>query len=371
MIAARPLAGMSTSLMFYLGRQFLGTFLGVFLLFVVLIFMIDTVELMRRGASKADVSFPVVLDMALLKLPHLTQEVLPFVALFGSMIAFWRLNRNNELVVIRSVGLSVWKFMMPALLVVFAIGVFKTAAFNPLAATLYGKYEELENRYLRRQASVLTVSRTGLWLRQNHGTGQSVVHASSVSKDGRELSKVTMFFYRDKDKFVRRADAKTARLGDGEWTLKEVWINGPGLAPEKLPQLKVKTDLTLEKIQESFASPETISFWELPRFIRILDQAGFSSVRHRLHLQTLIAEPVLLCAMVIIAAVFTLRHNRRTGTAIAVAGGICSGFALFFLSDLISALGLSASIPVALAAWIPASASILLGVATLFHLEDG
>lgn len=369
--AVHPFSGMSASLMVYLGRQFLASFFGVFLLFVVLIFMIDTVELMRRGASKAAVSFPVVLDMALLKLPHLTQEVLPFVALFGSMIAFWRLNRNNELVVIRSVGMSVWKFIMPALLVVFLVGVFKMAVFNPLAATFYGKYEELENRYLRRQASVLTVSRTGLWLRQNHGDGQSVVHATSVSKDGRELSQVTMFFYKDKDKFVRRADAKTARLSDGYWTLKDVWVNGPSLSPEKLPSMKVKTDLTLEKIQESFASPETISFWELPRFIRILEQAGFSSVRHRLHLQSLIAEPILLCAMVIIAAVFTLRHNRRTGTAIAVVGGVCSGFALFFLSDLISALGLSSSIPVSLAAWIPACASILLGIAMLFHLEDG
>ncbi len=364
-------SALSTSLMVYLGRQFLASFFGVFFLFVCLIFMIDTIELMRRGASKPDVTFGIVMDMALLKLPHMAQEVLPFVALFGSMIAFWRLNRNNELVVIRSIGLSVWKFILPALLVVFALGVFKVTVFNPLASTMAAKYEELENKYLRRQSSVLTVSRTGLWLRQNDGRGQSVVHAQSVSEDGLELYRVTMFFYEDEDRFVRRADAKSARLSTGAWTLKDAWVNGPGLTPTEHKTLTVKTDLTLEKIQESFASPETISFWELPKFIRILEQAGFSSVRHRLHLQSLISEPILLCAMVLIAAVFTLRHNRRAGTAIAVAGGICTGFALYFLSDLISALGLSSSIPVSLAAWIPATASILLGVSMLFHLEDG
>src|SRR3546814_3755319 len=61
----------------------------------------------------------------------------------------------------------------------------------------------------------------------------------------------------------------------------------------------------------SFASPEAMSFWELPEFIATLEAAGFSGHRHRLHYYTLLVYPLLLCSMVLIAAVFTLRVNRR------------------------------------------------------------
>ena len=48
-----------------------------------------------------------------------------------------------------------------------------------------------------------------------------------------------------------------------------------------------------------------------------------------------------------------------------------AGILLYVLSDVVFALGLSGKIPVVLAAWTPAGVSSLLGLAMLFHLEDG
>jgi len=48
-----------------------------------------------------------------------------------------------------------------------------------------------------------------------------------------------------------------------------------------------------------------------------------------------------------------------------------TGFVLYFFSDVVFALGLSDSIPVALAAWTPSGVATLLGLTTLLHLEDG
>ncbi|HEX9488828.1 MAG TPA: LptF/LptG family permease, partial [Stellaceae bacterium] len=74
---------------------------------------------------------------------------------------------------------------------------------------------------------------------------------------------------------------------------------------------------------------------------------------------------------VLIAATFSLRMQRRGGTTLMIAAGIASGFLLYFMSDIVFALGLSATIPVALAAWTPAGVSWLLGASMLLHLEDG
>jgi lipopolysaccharide export system permease protein len=44
---------------------------------------------------------------------------------------------------------------------------------------------------------------------------------------------------------------------------------------------------------------------------------------------------------------------------------------LYFVSNFVFALGLSGKVPVVLAAWTPASVSLMFGVSLLLHLEDG
>ena len=82
---------------------------------------------------------------------------------------------------------------------------------------------------------------------------------------------------------------------------------------ESFARIEMPTNLTARKIQDSFAAPETMSFWELPSFIRLLENSGFSALRHRLYFDALLARPLLFAAMVLIAASFSLRMQRRGG----------------------------------------------------------
>jgi len=63
--------------------------------------------------------------------------------------------------------------------------------------------------------------------------------------------------------------------------------------------------------------------------------------------------------------------HRRGGIPLMIASGIASGFVLYLFSNVVFALGLSATIPVNLAAWTPAGVSLLTGATLLLHLEDG
>jgi lipopolysaccharide export system permease protein len=48
-----------------------------------------------------------------------------------------------------------------------------------------------------------------------------------------------------------------------------------------------------------------------------------------------------------------------------------TGFALYFFTDVARALGITGVVPVALAAWAPATTALLLGMAYMFSQEDG
>jgi lipopolysaccharide export system permease protein len=359
----------------YIVLQFFTWCAAVFLAMLLIVFLLDYIELIRRAGNRPEATLLVLLEMAALKQPHMAEQVLPFAILFGTMMAFWRMTRMNELVVARAAGVSVWQFLTPPLAGAVVIGVLTVTVFNPLASVLQARYEALEARILRGSGDQFSLSRAGLWLRQSENEGDnSVVHAERMVPKRSVLEDVMILSFNDMT-LIGRIDAKRAVLHSGkkhsDWEVSDGVRWTPGRPPEPFKNMVVPTNLTPTKIQESFASPETMSFWELPGFIELLESSGFSAQRHRLYFNRLLALPFLFSAMVLIAATFSLRMQRRGGTTLMIAGGIISGFVLYLLSNVIFALGLAATIPVSLAAWTPTGVSWLLGASLLLHLEDG
>lgn len=355
----------------YVGRQFLLWWLATFLVLVALIALFDLIENMRRTASLADASAFDAVAMMAFKLPHLAQEAVPFTILFGGMMAFWRLNRHHEFIVARSAGISVWEFLLPALIICLLIGIIRATVYSPFASAMMLRFEQLENRTSVGKSSLAAISGEGLWLRQKMPEGHYVLHASAINPANMTLEGVVVFRLGQKGRFLSRIDASSGTLGQKNWLLKNANITGPDMPLRSRPHIRIPTDLTAENIQDSFAKPETMSFWALPRFIDVLEKAGFSGLRHRIYWYSLLADPFLLCAMALFAATFTLRPQRRGGATMVLALGVATGFIIYFASDVVYALGLSARLPALLAAWSPAAIGCLLGTGVLFHLEDG
>ncbi len=361
---------LSPTLTGYVARQFTVWYLSFLFGLLGVILLATAVDLLDRLANK-DASLAVVIEMVLLKLPFLTQEVMPFTVLFAGLACFWRLTRSHELVVTRAAGISVWQILVPVLGVALLVGVITVMVLNPLAAVLLGRFEQFEAKYIHNQASTLSVSRQGLWLRQADEGGQSVIHASRITDQDMTLYNVIVFRFAEGDHFIGRIDAERAILRPGHWQLSNAWKSSPGTREIFVAKLDIPTQLSREKILDSFAPPETISFWGLPDFIELLENAGFSATHHKLQFHRLLATPLLLAALVLLAASFSLRPQRQGRVGLVILGGVLTGFLLYFISNVVFALGLSGEIPVILSAWTPASVTLMLGIAVLLHLEDG
>ena len=366
---------LSPILSIYIGRYFLSAFFSALGVIVGLIYLFDVVELMRRAASRDDAGFSVILELALFKLPQMVQLVLPFAVMIGAMTAFWMMTRSRELVVSRAAGISAWEFLAPVMTIALVIGVSNVVAFNPLAAALYQRYETLQDQLLLRSSgNPVVVGATGLWLRETHGPETVVVHADAVRQEGYDLRlrEVSIYVSDANEHFLYGLEASLGQLESGYFHLTEANLLRPGRAVEHFADYRFATQLTLAKIQDNFASPETISFWELPGFIHFFESAGFSANRQKLYFQSLLASPVLLVAMVLVAASFSLKPNLRSGGALVrLVAGVVAGFVFYFFSKVVYALGLSATLPPVLAAWAPAIVAGLAGSTALFHLEDG
>ncbi len=354
----------------YLARQFLGSVGVVMALFLFLTFSIDFVDLIDRTASK-HVPTETIAVMCILQLPDLGMKLLPFAVLLGGVFSFVRLSRSHELLAIRAAGFSAWNVLAAPLSVSAALGVTVVLLFTPVSALMLAEFAQLEAKFVHGQASQLAVSGNGLWLRQGDSRAQSVIHAVHVANQGVRLDDVIVFLYGARDKFQGRIDARSASLGNGAWTLQNAFVSGRDGNPKSYSRYTLPTTLTPTRIQESFASPETLSFWTLPSFIAAARRAGFSANRYLLYFDSLLMMPAMFAAMVLMAASFSLRLARLGGLGQVVVLGALSGFGVYFFSNLAIALGETGILPVALAAAAPATTAILVGLSLVFHNEDG
>ncbi len=102
---------MSITLAIYITRRFILSVLGMLAALSVLFSMFDFVELLRRSVTRPEATLGILSQIALLHIPWMGLQLLPFAILLGGINCFWRLARTSELVVIRATGLSAWQFL--------------------------------------------------------------------------------------------------------------------------------------------------------------------------------------------------------------------------------------------------------------------
>lgn len=356
----------------YMARRFLRAFGGAALAVLTLMSLVGFVEGMRRFAGEAETGD--ILALALLDAPRALYGVLPIVVTVAGIALFLSLARSSELVVTRASGRSALRALLGPAAVALGLGMLGVAAINPIVAVTSREHDARVDR-IEGASSSLALSDDGLWLRQG-GDGQTVIHAARSNADGTRLARVTFLTFAEGGGPARRIEARSARLEGGAWRMEDAksWpldVPNPEAAATTHATLAIPSTLTAAEIRDSFGAPGEIGIWELPQFIARLEEAGFAARRHRVFLQTELAQPLFLVAAVLLAACFTLAPQRGRRVGAMVLAAVLAGFGAYLLRDLARILGEGGQIPPALAAWAPPLGCLGLALGGLLHLEEG
>ncbi len=363
---------MSLTLFRYIAWRLIASVGGLFIVFSVLIMVIDLIENIRFAGKYAEGSLVFALKITLLRALSLTQILSPFLFLFGSLWCFTQLNRRSEISVMRSAGLSIWKVLTPAAIVAGLIGVLLIMFIDPLSAKMMAKSDTLKNEIRGKRTSVVQFFNDGIWLRQRNDEGVLIINAKSINQEKGILGNLTVFRLDNRASFIERIDAPEAYIGDRILNLKYASARRHDeIIARKLDNYPLPTNLTIRDLNEQVAKPETISLWNLNRFIRLAEAAGLSTNSYYLRYHDLLSTPLKLLGMVLIAAAFSMRPSRMGGTLRLVVFSISTGFILYMITEIATALGESGSVPLLMAAWSPAMIATLFAVTGLLHLEDG
>jgi lipopolysaccharide export system permease protein len=358
-----------------LGRYFAGRFvisaIGVFASIFMLLVLVDYIEMVRKTSGLASASAIMVAETSLFRVPQLLEKMTPFCILIGAMTCYLALSRRLELVVARAAGISAWQFISPALASAIGLGVLATVAYNPMSANLREVSKQMEAQLFGSAPGGGIQDAAGFWINQVTDDGQTIINAARSERQGVRLTGLTVFSFDNDNQFKERIEAREATLEDGYWLFKSVrryTLNAP---PVDQDSFTLPTSLTAAQVRNSFSTPETVSFWQLPSYIRSSESSGFATAGYRLQYHKLIAQPFLLAAMVMVAASVSLRFFRFGGVQKMVLSGVGAGFLLYVLSKVTEDLSKAELMHPIAAAWLPVCVGGLTGFLALLYQEDG
>ena len=358
-----------------LGRYFAGRFvisaLGVFASIFVLLVLVDYIEMVRKTSGLVSASAVMVAETSLFRVPQLLEKMMPFCVLIGAMTCYLALSRRLELVVARAAGVSAWQFIAPALASAILLGILATVAYNPMSANLRETSKQMEAELFGSAPGGGIQDASGFWINQVNADGSVIINAARSEQQGVRLTGLTLFRFDTANQFKERIEAREATLEDGFWlfkTLRRYSLDSP---PVDQDRFELATSLTPSQVRNSFSTPETVSFWQLPSYIRSSESSGFATAGYRLQYHKLLAQPFLLAAMVMLAASVSLRFFRMGGVQKMVLSGVGAGFLLYVLSKVTEDLSKAELMHPIAAAWLPVFVGGLTGFLALLYQEDG
>jgi len=334
----------------YLRKAILNQFILVlFVLMALFVFItfIDELSSINRG----NYGLIKITQFVLLSIPKIMYEVFPIAALIGAILGLAGLAKDSELIVIRSVGVSINQIILSTLKVGVLLGVIGVIIGEVVAP--FTETKALRTRAEAIQNNVKQKSDFGLWMRD----GESFISIDEVLPD-RTLLNVKLFEF-DKDRKLRhlsRAEKGVYSPEVDRWVLKELdrTIIDPNRAfADQVKLANWQTKVSPDILEVFLVKPEQLSLNKLITYISHLESNNQETKIYKLSFWTKIVTPFTTLVMLILAVPFVFGQVRSGGLGKSLFVGIMAGLGFFILTKAFSFFVILYNIPPFVGALIP------------------
>lgn len=271
---------------------------------------------------------------------------LPLAVFMGTLLASYNLTKSSESIIVASAGLSPYQMARPLLIGAALIGVVATTVLNPYSVKLNSADITADH---------LVLIDDEIWLRESSDNGYITMNAKNMHKSGNILlfDNATIYVQSADFKLSQRIQASTVTLSDSGLgaTNATTWdVRGIPTTTD----WHMQTLLTPQTVLDRYLQPDQISFWQLPQFIKKMQQIGVPVRAHLVQFWTLLFLPLTMVAMATLGVAFSQTRQRRNYSfGVKFGVGILTCFALYFLVNMFGALGSTGVVPPLLAIIAP------------------
>jgi lipopolysaccharide export system permease protein len=285
-----------------------------------------------------------------LKLPLITAQIVPVGILLAVLITFGLMNKNNEVIALKSGGMSVYHFLRPILF----LGLLITVGLFFLSEIVVPITISKANEIWRREVKKYTITSThkNIWFKGHH----SISHISYFNPKDQTISGITLNYFDQQFRLTRRIDAAKGRFKQGRWvltdTMEQVLNPKTGSYDVEVQNEKVEDiDFLPEDLQRAAKKSEEMSFQELYRYVQDVEAEGYDATPYRVDFHGKFALPVACLILCIIGTGITLRKNTNQGLSVPIIYGITVVFLYWISQSFCLSLGYGGMLSPVIAAW--------------------
>jgi len=345
-------------------KYFFAALLSVLCIFVAIDYLGTMDEFLE-----ADISLWRAFQYVLYKIPFIVTQAMPVVLLMSILIVFGLMNKNNELIIINSSGISIYALVKPVLLVsaVAALTLFYLAEqVVPITMRQSNaiKYQEI------RKATNISVKKENIWIK---GPRQ-ITHIKYFDPASQAIFGFTRYFFDADFRLVRRLDAAKGEYQNDKWTLQEAMDQqldqGNNSHNINLKET-VEEDLQLhpDDFQRIVQKSEEMNFQDLRAYVKKVESEGYDARVYRTDLYAKSAAPFVCIIMGLVGIGLTAGRRLNKGLPISITIGICVGFLYWVFQSFCVSLGYADVLPALVSAWIANGLFLCMGTVLVINAE--
>lgn len=329
-------------------RSFATALSGISIVYLCVDFLQKADDFIRFKATLSQVA-----RYFLFNLPSIITPSIPIAALIATLLSLGALSRHNEIIAMRSSGISLGRIVLPVLaggLLISAIGFINNELIMP---AYVAKANYIRNVEIEKKQQLVLFRRNKLWLR---GPDNSIANIAFVSPDRNVMFGLNIFKL-NKDFTVReRIQADRLLWENDAWRLQKSMVylqTGDTVIARPADGEVYNIVETPADLGMIVKRSEEMSFAELWDYVRRIKTSGYNAMREEMSLYAKISFPFSSLLMVMIATPLSLQRVRSGGAGKGIAIAVFISFAYWGLLSIGTALGRSGALPPLTASWLP------------------
>tara|TARA_B110000438_G_scaffold303482_1_gene365172 strand:- start:1080 stop:2171 length:1092 start_codon:yes stop_codon:yes gene_type:complete len=353
----------------YLATEFLKYIITITFLFFCLGLILNLFEQINFFKD-FDVGIDLPLFMSALFVPSLLYSMFPFIFLISGIWFFLKIKKTDEVVALKSSGMSNFSIIIIPGILSLILGVFLVIGVNPITSVLVKKYESVKGSYEKDQDYLAAVTTNGIWIKEKNYGNNYIVQSSSIKNQ--YLLDVTIYIFDEDNNFIKRIEADSADISTLVWDVNNAKIidKDGKVISEDIPILSFQSVYNLKKIRSLYSNLDTISFWNLDKEIKLLEERGYSTKEIEAKKHESYAFPLFLLSMVLLSGVFTLGMNFKESNWTYIFIAIITSVLVFYFNDFSAALGKTGKLPLELSVWMPILIIFIFSTVGVLHANQ-
>lgn len=339
----------------YMVKGFLGPFIWCLLLFIVMAVIIDVFSFID-DIVKFKIPITSIMAFYIYYIPTIFLQVTPMAALLSTVYVLSNLNKNNEIIAMKSSGISLWRVLTPILLIGSVVSIIMFIVNDrvvPVSSKIsnYIRREELEKQ--KKVGEQKIIESVALY-----GSGNRILFARTYDTEKKVLSDVIMHQHDKEESLVSKITAQKGEWNGRTWVFSKVIVwkidNAGRILGE--PVFYEEREIPLKEKPSDFANrdwrADYMSYRDLKAYINNFRGAGAKVIKGLLvDLHYKVSFSFISLIIILIGAPFAL-ITTRGGVLIGVGMSIGIGLLYYAFIAMSLAFGKAGLLPPVAAAWL-------------------